>query len=437
MLKSTALLFSCLFVTSCSTSLITKQDEVASLPVLQGATDETSTQLNIVAPVGKDYSISISFDQSLLETPQVQKKTHPSSAFQVLQVFIKNLTPDLTYTLRIYDGKTLVDERFFRTLPKAWTQARIFIISCTDDSFYELQKKQWKQISEQKPDLLFLIGDNVYVDGGISRLTTVSENDIWRRYVESTQNLDLYKFKQLIPVFATWDDHDYGINDGNSNFEHKLFAKSVFKTFFPMQDTANLTTGPGVATSLNIGQQQFLFLDDRSFRSPLAAKPQTHFGEEQTAWILQKIKSHQGPTWLISGDQFFGAYHTFESFEGHHPEDFKKFMKSLRQIKKTIVFLSGDRHLSEFSKIEKSLLGLETFEITSSGLHAKMYEGSAARHPNSRRVFSMDGVSNYLDLKVDLVERNSIKFDAEVWGENFASFLRQSFNIAPQPKLTP
>ena len=442
MLKSSVLFICCLIVSSCFTSRPIKPEVVSGLSILQGATDATSTQINIVAPTDKNYSVTVSFDKSLLETPVLQKKVHPDSSTQVLQLRLENLTSELLYTLRVYEGdamdtKNLIDERYFKTLPKTWTQARIFVISCTDDSYEGLQKKQWKQISEQKPDLLFLIGDNVYVDGGAIRLKDVSEDDLWRRYSETAQRLDLYKTKQLTPIYATWDDHDFGINDGGAEFQHKLFAQKVFKTFFPMEANSFLQSGPGVASALKLGQQQFLFLDDRSFRSAKLTKPQTHFGAEQTNWLLQKIQNHKGPSWLISGDQFFGAYHRFESFEGNHPEDFKKFIKDLKNAKKPLVFVSGDRHLSEISKIEKPLLGFETLEMTSSGLHAKMHPGSADQYRNSRRIFVKDGTSNYLDLKVDLESHKYIKFDVEVWGENFASLYRQSFHLTSKSQLSP
>lgn len=447
MLKYSALLFCFLFVSSCYTAQPTKPEGLSGLSILQGATDEFSTQINIVAPANKTYAVTVSFDKSLLETPPLQRRVHPNSPTQVLQLRLDNLTPELLYTLRIYesdtadaknlDAKNLIDERYFKTLPKTWSQARIFVISCTDDSYEDLQKRQWKQISEQQPDLLFLIGDNVYVDGGAIRLKKVNEDDLWRRYAETAQHLDLYKSKKLTPVFATWDDHDFGVNDGGAEFEHKVFSQKVFKTFFPMEPNSFLQSGPGVASALTIGQQQFLFLDDRSFRSAKLTKPQSHFGGEQTAWLLQKIKNHKGPTWLISGDQFFGAYHRFESFEGNHPEDFKKFLKELKSLKKPIVFVSGDRHLSEISKIEKSLLGFESLELTSSGLHAKMHPGSADQHTNRRRIFAKDGLSNYLDLKVELMNNRSIQFDAEVWSENFASLFRQTFQIPSHAQPSP
>jgi alkaline phosphatase D len=390
------------------------------LSILQGATDQTSTQINLVTPNTDPYEITLSMEKSLLQTPEQKVFTHPKSSAQIIQVNLKDLTPELTYTLKVYDkNKTLIDERFFRTLPKELKKARIFVISCTNDSYEELQKKQWSQIQGQKPDFLFLIGDNVYTDiSPLGPLTTVDDEVLWRRYAETRDKLLLYKMKHLVPTYATWDDHDFGINDGNSLYPHKEYSKNIFKTFFPMGENAALTSGPGVASRLVLGKQQFLFLDDRFFRSPKKALPQSHFGEEQEKWALEAIQKHQGPTWLISGDQFFGGYHPFESYEGDHPEAFKNFLKKIKNTKKVVLFISGDRHVAEIMKIEKPLLGYETFEFTSSGLHAKMYPGSLAKTPNKRFYFGKDGESNYLSLDLDLTNQNPLYLDAVFWGED-------------------
>ncbi len=401
------------------------------LSILQGATDSTSTQINILARAEQDLEVVVSMDQSVLQAPEQKIESIPNNPWKMIQIFIKDLTPDLTYTLSVYEKKVLQDRRQFKVLPKDFKQPRLFIISCTSDSYQELQKKQWKQIQDQKPDMLFLIGDNVYVDiSPLKILTDINESDIWSRYVDTRNNLDIYKMQNLIPTFATWDDHDYGVNNGDARFPLKDVSKKVFRLFFPMGENAILTSGPGVASSLKIDTQQFLFLDNRTFRSPLKTNPQTHFGQEQMAWLLQSLKEHKGTTWLISGDQFFGAHHPFESFEGHHPVDFKKVIQDVKKAQKPIVFVSGDRHIAELMKIEKPLLGFETFELTSSGLHSKMYPGATAKHPNRRALFSKDGDSNYLELKIESASSSSVDFETIFWGEDQKIFFQQKYKVA-------
>ena len=44
-------------------------------------------------------------------------------------------------------------------------------------------------------------------------------------------------------------------------------------------------------------------------------------------WFKNELKDSPDKLYLVSGDQFQGAYHRFESFEGNHPEKFIKFKK--------------------------------------------------------------------------------------------------------------
>jgi alkaline phosphatase D len=99
---------------------------------------------------------------------------------------------------------------------------------------------------------------------------------------------------------------------------------------------------------------------------------------------------------MISGDQFFGNYHRWESYEGLHPKEFKEFKESLRRsLGHNYIFISGDRHLVEVMKIDESEFGKEAYEFTISGMHTKMYPGSLARDSNKRRVSGFDGTPNY------------------------------------------
>src|SRR5690606_28683895 len=108
----------------------------------------------------------------------------------------------------------------------------------------------------------------------------------------------------------------------------------------------NLVYGPGIASRLNLRGMHFTFLDDRSFRDNDNPDGE-HFGPEQEEWLFQDLKTSQLPTWIISGDQFFGGYHKYDSYEGNHPRAFENFLKQLKEIPTPFVFVSGDRHMTE------------------------------------------------------------------------------------------
>lgn len=388
-----------------------------ALSVLQGSTDETTTVINILAPRDKKYEYQFYLDRSLLNTPDLIESYFANSDWKIVNIPLYRLHPGALYRLVILENDKVVDERTFSTLPKKLKTPSIAVISCTDDAYADIQKKQWDMVKNKKPDLLFLIGDNVYVDNQKKRLLkTITDYDILERYIETRQNLDLYQWKHLTPVFATWDDHDFGKNNSNQNFEYKNQSKYIFQIFFPLVPTKTIEKGPGVSSVFSLDKNHFVFLDNRFFRSEKNTQPESHFGKEQEQWLSQILKSKKGTFWLISGDQFFGGYHTFESYQGDHPLAFKKFLDTVKSYKKPVFFVSGDRHIAELMKIPKNHLGFTTYEFTSSGLHAKMYPGSLTNTPNTQAVFNKDGEHNFLILQPIESSRYKAKAKAIFYG---------------------
>ncbi len=389
--------------------------KVEFLPILQGATDQDSTVLSLMVPITSNYEYRITLEKSVLVTPKPKVTTPPGLPWKIVNITLENLSPGLEYSLEVLDGDRTIDARKFKTLDKKLKSPKIAIVSCTDDAFAEVQKKQWDAVARVQPDMIFMIGDNVYVDKSLLAPTT--ELDLWRRYQETRLRLDFYRWKTLVPVYATWDDHDYGTRDANRRFPLKDTSRQVFRTFFPLAPTKNLQPGPGVSSHFRFAKNHFIFLDDRYFRSEKGVTPQTHFGGEQEDWLQRILKKEKGAFWLISGDQFFGGYHTFESYEGIHPQSFKEFLKRLEQRNKIAVFVSGDRHLAEFMKIPRSKLGYPTFELTSSGLHAKTYPGTADKFANPHRAFIKDGEYNFVVVQPLEASKFRFKADAHFYGE--------------------
>ena len=407
------------------------------LSILQGATDNSSSQINIVVPADANYDFSISSPLKTPPTLEVSQKDPWGSAHRVVVLTVKNLELGPTYRLDIVDkDKNLVDYRFFKALDAQTKRPRLAVISCTSDRMTDIQESQWNRVAQQKPDLLLLIGDNVYVDArkGKDPLPPITEPLILQRYFETRQSLELYKFKVLIPTLAGWDDHDYGGNNSHRNFAYREQSLNIFKTFFPQsKNNLVLESGPGASTLAKYGDQFFVFLDDRMFRSEKGHSDETHFGREQEDWFYKILKREKGPFWLISGDQFFGGYHEFESYEGDHPRSFKTFLEKIKSSKKTVAFLSGDRHLAEVMRIPKATLGYETYELTSSGLHAKVFPGSLAKSgPNPRSVFGRDGIYHFMMLEpvVDTkFSQKKMSFKAQFIGPDGKTFYENTFKV--------
>lgn len=409
------------------------------LSIMQGQTDESSARFTIVSNknVPLTYVVLTLKNDDNLKIHQILEPRSSSSrefsSWRVDQLLTTDLDPKQKYELWVIgsEGK-LWDRRIFAALDTKNKYPKIVVTSCMDDSFVDVQEKAWKKVVETQPDLLFLIGDNVYVTK--KNMAEVTDpHVIWERYVQTRNSLYLFKILHLIPIQATWDDNDYGKNNGDRGFLFKEESRLVFETFFPQPEKKNLwIKGPGVSGILNLFNSHFVFLDNRSFRSPnqLDWPDQTHLGEEQEAWLFHFMQNAQKPLWLLSGDQFFGGYHNFESYEGSHPKSFIQFKSEFKKFKVPVVFLSGGRHLFEIMKINKKDIGQNTFEFTSSGIHSLTYANAIERNPNPRRVMGISGPYNFMEINLlPSLPQQRLRMTVKAWGVDQGMLYKKDFSF--------
>ena len=397
----------------------------AGWAIIQGPSTEIETVFAVQHKKNETVSACVGIPQvpCSLQPKETIKKSSESSDSVLTHFRFQITDPDPEYTLLIKSNFN-TDERRFSML-KDKVKLKFAVVSCMDDSLTEVQRAMWSNLLAKTPDVIFFIGDNVYADKFLQRFEAATPNVLWRRYFETRESLDIFRAKKLIPIYATWDDHDYGSNDGNSDYPFKIAAKDTFFAFFPQYDSAVFQRGPGVASILQLAKQDFIFLDDRTFRSKdKMGDLETHWGMEQEDWLWKRLKSNKSPTWLINGDQFFGAYHKFESYEGRHPVSFKKFLKELATIGKPVNFISGDRHLTEIMKIEKKEFGREAYEFTSSGIHAAVFPDSWSKSPNPRQLDGVSGAYNYMIIESTL-EGAYLKSKATAYGQDKVFFSRE------------
>ncbi len=373
------------------------------ISILQGATSDSTTQLSLLYPKGEPMAATLWDAKGKTITPsEVRDHVFPGIEWRVTQLRFKGLDKSVEYWLQVANkAGDLVDLRSLKTLDTKNPTPTFAVASCMDDAYVSEQAGMWNDMLSAKPDLIFLIGDNVYADRRMKSGKYADPPTLWNRYIETRNILDLYKTQALVPVFATWDDHDFGWDDGDSSYPYKKEAKNTFVAFFPQEPIPGFyERGPGVSSYFKAFGQQFALIDDRSFRTaPKEAKGQTHWGREQEDWIFRRLARSKSPAWLMEGDQFFGGYHSFESYEGRHPESFKKFTKRMKQTKTPIILVSGDRHLTELMQLSKEDVGYETYELTTSPMHAITFPDPWKETPNPRKIEGVAGTNNYMIVK--------------------------------------
>lgn len=348
--------------------------------ILQGATDETSTQLAILAPKGAKLTFRLRDNASFITPYNSTRASRSFSSQAVHQVSFQGLTSGHLYEFEVLDsGGKVLDRRQLSTIAKNLNAARIAIVSCIHDRFVAEGAPLWAHLLELRPQLIFMVGDNVYAD----TFGPADPEKLWRRYAETRERLPVFRAQRLVPILATWDDHDFGANDADSSYRFKDAARTVFQAFFAQTPGAGgIVRGPGVSTRIDLFKQRFLFMDNRTFRNTHdRAGILTHWGEDQNRWFVDNIARGSGPIWLINGSQFFGGYHKYESFEREHPEDLRRVLKELSRSPWPTLFISGDRHLSEVLEANWPELGYRSVELTSSGIHSFVNDPASRQMP--------------------------------------------------------
>lgn len=372
-------------------SWLFREDQKTGYSIMQGMTDETSAQFSLLLPKTVNWQFDVvRRDGAKIQISQTSDvATRPYSTFAAYKLLVEGLELGVPYVLFVKDaGGRVLDQREFNTLDLSQRQVKIGLVSCILDLFH--RDDIWNHLEAQAPEVLMFLGDNVYADRtGWLNKKPADEQQLWERYVITRNRVAFYFKTKLIPVIATWDDHDFGADNGDCTYACKNESKIIFETFFPQMPRPSLTNGPGIAKKFSAFGADFFFMDGRTFRG----EGKRMFGDNQEKWLLSNVQAK--PTMLLNGSVFFGAYTGGESFEGSFGTDFAPFLKKLKSTQGLFSFASGDVHFSEVMDIEPQVLGYKTVEIVSSGMHSYTFPGHEHRFTNKRRRTST-GAHNFV-----------------------------------------
>lgn len=391
------------------------------LSILQGVTNIKEVEFSIVSSKGPTLRFELRSESGEVLSPDESKTISNDASDYVVHKIVFTRDQSKDFNLYVYENEKIIDQRLIGRGQRDEARLRLAVASCFND-FYSKHFKIWDTLVQKNPEYLLMIGDNVYADQATEKATQATDPEIiWKRYVDVRLSLPFFFEQKLIPVHALWDDHDYGENDGGSDYRYKKESQEIFETFFAQNlSTDDWTKGYGVGGLLSLGDFNLYFLDGRSFRTK-----NQHLGLDQTAWFYSKLREEETPSLIIKGDQFFGGYHGFESFEGNHPEQFTFFVHELNKVNTPFVFISGDRHMSEIMQFPRSLFGKPSFEITSSPMHGKLFE-SVDKNP--WRVVEVKNKMNFTIID-NVAKENHWFLEVENIGENGELYYRRELAV--------
>ena len=280
----------------------------------------------------------------------------------------------------------------------------------------------WSTIAGTRPDLFLMIGDNNYGDNGWAG--DMALTSLRKAYEVQANTPELATFRADIPMMVTWDDHDFGFNDGGAGFAPRTWAETIYETFWSSSD--EVRSRPGIYESRIFGVEgqrtQVIMLDTRFFRSELARsaytlnrpplgpyqpssdETKTMLGDEQWEWLAQELAKPADLRILVSSIQVITDAHNYESWEALPLERAKLYEMLANRADSGLVMLSGDRHSGGiYTDITPEMKGERVWELTSSSLNYSFSstERNTAREPDDKRVTDFIAEENFGLVDID------------------------------------
>lgn len=235
-----------------------------------------------------------------------------------------------------------------------------------------------KHITASKPDFMLWLGDNTYLREGDFE----SRSGIFYRNTHTRSLSELQPLLAAVPHYAIWDDHDYGPNDSDWTYPLKSHALDAFKKFWPSESYGSGHT-EGVTNSFGWNDCQFFMLDNRWYRT-VQAEEGTILGDVQKYWLKEALLASKATYKFVAvGGQFLSDYAAFENFANYKAEREELIRFIDENNIKNVIFLTGDRHHSEISKLVTDK-GTIIYDVTSSAITSTTYDHS--KEPNNFRV---------------------------------------------------
>lgn len=284
-------------------------------------------------------------------------------------------------------------------------------------------------VVKHNPDLFIFLGDNIYGD-------TKNMDTLRTKYQRLGNKPSYQNLKQNVDIIATWDDHDFGWNDAGRFYKQKEKSKEVFLNFFEEPTSSERRNHKGIYHSYKYEYQgkiiQVILLDVRTFRDDLkryhgefdhdsryfydlyyaphsTTSEYSLLGKDQWDWLAKELKKDADVRIIGSGTQFGIEYNGYEAW-ANFPGEQQKMLDLIRETKaEGVLFITGDVHYGEISKLESQNL-YPIYDITSSGLSSKWHFAT----PNKNRVEGPVMENHFGLLTIDF-KAQTPNVKAQIW----------------------
>jgi alkaline phosphatase D len=235
----------------------------------------------------------------------------------------------------------------------------------------------FNSILQKNPDLMIWVGDNMY----LRTPDFMTKTGIRHRYRHTRATEELQALLGSVHHYATWDDHDFGPNDADRSYVNKKLTEKTFNDYWGNINT-NAAGNGGVTQHFAWNDVEFFMLDDRYHRAPNRDPndDKAYLGKQQLDWLIDALTNSRATFKIIvNGGQVISDVAKFENYITY-PTERAELLKRLDDSKiNGVFFISGDRHHTEISKLEREnaypLIDITCSPLTA-GTHKQRDEGN-------------------------------------------------------------
>ncbi len=302
----------------------------------------------------------------------------------------------------------------FISINEDQTLNRIALGSCARQN---LPQPIWDPIFEYEPDLFIFLGDNIYGD-------STDMDVLKRKYGQLAEKPGFQKLRKSVPIWATWDDHDYGADDAGAEYPMKAESQRVFLDFFNEPADSPRRQREGIYDAKIFGPKgkrvQIILLDTRYFRGPLKLKPRkpgeirgdrylpsddtsvTLLGETQWKWLEEQLRTPAEVRIIASSIQVISEEHDSEKWMNLPHERERLYQLIYDTMASGVIFVSGDVHRGELSRMDGGS-GYPFFDLTCSGL-TQLTKSKLSEWTNRHRIGTINWTQSFGTIEFDWEE---------------------------------
>lgn len=349
-------------------------DTIVHGPML-GAVTDRSARVWVRTSGEAEVQVSVGTSPDAIRAIGESVRSSEANDFTAVAL-VDGLQPASRYHYRLtINGKELTPTYTFRTFPNAGEPCQFTVAFGGGAGYVPNHERMWGTIDSFEPDVLLLLGDNVYSDD--------PESPAMQRYCYYRRQSQP-GFRTLVshtPVFAIWDDHDFSTDDswGGPLVDMPVWKRPVWNVF--RQNWVNPSYGggqaqPGVWFDFAVGDVHFIMLDGRYYRTDAGRRggegveTPTMLGPTQKSWLKQTLAESEGTfkvlvspvPWDFRAKAGRAGLDTWRGY-AEEREEILEFVDDQRI--EGLVLVSADRHRSDAWLIERPR-GYPLYEFNSS-----------------------------------------------------------------------